>query len=330
MGKVIYITKNQEDKIVEMYLNGYKKVDIAKELNISTQSVTKYLVKNNIKQKPYFIPEEIKLKICELYKNKKMSINQIQRELGIDYMSIKRIFKKYGIETRSISESNRKYSLDENYFDEIDNQNKAYILGLLYADGNVSKNRYVFQISLQEDDKHILDEIKHELKTDIPLYYEERPNHLKNIYSLRINNIHIHQALINKGVIPQKTFFVQYPDFLDKDLIRHFIRGYFDGDGCFYYAKRKDRKNSYTAGFSICGTVYLCNGVKNLLENELGVHCNISYCHKKIESPIRTLTVSGTKNVQTILNWLYKDAEMYFKRKHNKYLDYLKLYNSSC
>ena len=330
MGKVVYITEDQKNKIVEMYFKGYKKVEIAKELNISTQSVTKYLVKNNIKQKPHFLSEEIKMQICDLYQNNKMPINQIQRELGVDYMTIRRVFNKYNIKTRSISESNRKYDLNENYFDEINTQNKAYILGLLYADGNVTKNKYAMQLSLQEDDKHILDEIKNELKTDIPLYYKERHDHLKNVYCLIINNMHMHQALINKGVIPQKTFFVQYPDFLDKNLIRHFIRGYFDGDGCFYYGKRKDRKNSYHALFSICGTVYLCNGIKNILENELGVHCRISYCHNKTESPIRSLTVSGTKNVQKVLDWLYEDAEMYLKRKHNKYLDYKKIYNSSC
>ena len=55
MGKVTRITDEQIQKIIEMYLDNYSKVDIAKYLDISTQSVTKYLLKNNIQQKEYFI-----------------------------------------------------------------------------------------------------------------------------------------------------------------------------------------------------------------------------------------------------------------------------------
>lgn len=56
MGKVTRITDEQIQKIIEMYLDNYSKVDIAKYLDISTQSVTKYLVKKNIKQKEHFYP----------------------------------------------------------------------------------------------------------------------------------------------------------------------------------------------------------------------------------------------------------------------------------
>ena len=51
MGKVTRITDEQINKIIEMYLQDYSKVYIAKQLGISSQSVTKYLVKNEIKQK---------------------------------------------------------------------------------------------------------------------------------------------------------------------------------------------------------------------------------------------------------------------------------------
>ena len=41
----------------------------------------------------------------------------------------------------------------------------------------------------------------------------------------------MHQSLINVGVVPQKTFLIKFPNFLNQNLISHFIRGYFDGDG---------------------------------------------------------------------------------------------------
>lgn len=52
--------------------------------------------------------------------------------------------------------------------------------------------------------------------------------------------------LINLGCIPRKTLVLKFPNesTVPKQLIKHFIRGYMDGDGCIstYYKKRKERK----------------------------------------------------------------------------------------
>lgn len=332
MGKVDRITDEQIQKIVEMYLADHKKVDIAKQLNISTQSVTKYLLKNNIKQKEYFLSIDIKELICELYEKNNMHINEICSELNVDYGSVKRVLNNKCVKLRSLSETRRKYNLDENYFDNIDTQNKAYILGLLYADGNVSKNKNTIQISLQEDDRHILEKIKTEINTDIPLYFIEKSKknkNCKNIYSFVIHSNHMRQALINNGVVPQKTFVINFPKFLKEEFISHFIRGYFDGDGCFGFYKRKDRRNSYHCYFSIVGTNDLCQKIKEIIESKLIIHCCIGYCHKKYNSPIRCLSISGRNNCQKVLDWLYDDAEMFLMRKKNKYLEFCNLYNST-
>jgi len=332
MGKVNRITDEQIKKIIEMYLLNYSKVDIAKHLNISTQSVTKYLLKNNIKQKEHFLSEEIKNTICNLYVNNKMCIKEISKELNVDCASVKRALNKNGIKLRSLSETFRKYVVDHNYFDVIDTQNKAYILGLLYADGNVSKNKHVIQICLQEEDKHILEQIKNELNSNYPLYFSERSkknSNWKNTYTLIINDEHMYQSLIDKGVVPQKTFKIKFPDFLDEKLIKHFIRGYFDGDGCFCVSKRKDRRNYYHAIFSIVGVNDFCQRIKEIVETELNVHCTITCCHQKYNSPIRCLSINGRKNCEKILKWIYDDAEMFLIRKKNKYLEFNNLYNST-
>ena len=135
MGKVTRITDEQINKIIEMYLQDYSKVYIAKQLGISSQSVTKYLVKNEIKQKEYFLSDDVKNLICKLYVDQDMSIKEISNKLNVDNMSVKRALQKNNIQLRTLSESLRKYSLDETYFDNIDSPNKAYILGFLYADG---------------------------------------------------------------------------------------------------------------------------------------------------------------------------------------------------
>lgn len=332
MGKVQRITDDQIKKIIEMYLDNYTKTDIAKKLNISTQSVTKYLLKNHIQQKEYFLSEEIKDLICDLYINEKMGIKKICKKLNVDYGSVKRALNKKGIKLRSLSESQKKYTLNRNYFDVIDTQNKAYILGLLYADGNVGKDNYVIQICLQEEDKHILEQIKNELNSNRPLYFKEtnnKNNSWKNTYSLILNDEHMHQSLINKGVVPQKTFKIKFPEFLDEKFIKHFIRGYFDGDGCFCFSKRKDRRNCYSSNFTLTGTSDLCQRIKEIINEKFNIHCSICYCHQKYDSPIRCLSIGGRKNCMKILDWIYDDAEMYLIRKKNKYLEFCNLYNST-
>ena len=50
----------------------------------------------------------------------------------------------------------RKYTLNENYFEEIDSSNKSYILGFIYADGSINKQKNSLTICLSEKDKDVL------------------------------------------------------------------------------------------------------------------------------------------------------------------------------
>jgi hypothetical protein len=40
--------------------------------------------------------------------------------------------------------------------------------------------------------------------------------------------------LAKHGIFPNKTFTLEWPDHLDPELLRHFLRGYFDGDGSWH------------------------------------------------------------------------------------------------
>ena len=113
-------------------------------------------------------------KIAELY-NSGMSSVQIGTEYGCDHKTITKILDKLNID-RDTSRY-RKYSLDINYFDVIDTQDKAYILGLLYADGNVSLNKCTISLSLQESDMEILEKMNICLGYDRPLEIVSQKNH---------------------------------------------------------------------------------------------------------------------------------------------------------
>jgi intein/homing endonuclease len=69
-----------------------------------------------------------------------------------------------------------------------------------------------------------------------------------------ISNKYFWNTLNNLGCIPKKSLRLEFPNeniFKSKDLIRHFIRGYFDGDGCF---TRHIYYRTVTPAISILGT----------------------------------------------------------------------------
>ena len=78
--------------------------------------------------------DEQLLDIKESYLNGESTV-KIGKRYGTSHQPILKALKRMNVE-RTPRKFNRKYSLNENYFDKIDTPNKAYILGLLYADGS--------------------------------------------------------------------------------------------------------------------------------------------------------------------------------------------------
>jgi intein/homing endonuclease len=95
------------------------------------------------------------------------------------------------------------------------------------------------------------------------------------------------------GVIQAKTHTLTFPDFLKEDLIRHFIRGYFDGDGCLTgsYENYKNKEKKYFAWcISIVGTTTFLNKIGEILKNEINVNHCLTTRNKKSQH-IQTLDI---------------------------------------
>ena len=98
--------------------------------------------KINLPEKKIIILHKNGATILELSKLFKVSITPIRRVLISNSISTKRDSKFY-------SKSSRIYKLNEGYFEKINTQDKAYILGFIYADGNLHKRRPImlFEVS---------------------------------------------------------------------------------------------------------------------------------------------------------------------------------------
>lgn len=250
--------------------------------------------------------KNIKLEeIVELY-NTYNNVGIIAEKLNCCIANISRRLKKAGINvSRDYSKrresSREKLYVDESYFKSIDTEDKAYFLGLMYADGSVSKN--TFYLKLRDED--IIQEFKRYLKAEADIKI------INNQYSITICRQSMSIDLISQGCYINKTTSIRFPS-LDKNLIRHFIRGFYDGDGSLILnANGSHNCLNFTSG-SLEFLQQLQDNLKDISITKGGIS-------KEKNHEVWHLRYGG-KQVHIILDWLYNSSNLYLKRKYNKYL----------
>lgn len=257
---------------------------------------------------------EEKKKIVKEYLQGKSSI-QISNKYNISRVAVCGLLKRRGIEIRPLSKSMRKYSLNESFFDNIDTQEKAYFLGLLYADGYNNEKRGVIALRLSEKDKDILLKFNKTIQSNRPLQYiKTKEARWSNVYGVHISNKHVSNALKNLGCTQKKSLTITMPD-IERGLMNHFIRGYYDGDGSMYVGKGKAKNNRQ---ITITGATIFCKQISEVLKKELNINNSFYHRNPKNKKHV-TLLISGKTQVGLMQDWLYKDAgELYIKRKRKK------------
>lgn len=325
------VPKSAYDDIIKLYEEGNSQEVIAIMYNTSQKTIGNILKKLNVQRRhqPLTFAEDEVAQMYEMYCNR-TTADEIGAQYNISRDSVYNLFKKHNLPVREFADSRREYDLNVHYFDEIDTPNKAYILGLLYADGCNKRSKYQVDLSLQEDDKHILEEISKELETNKPLrfkpYRDKNPNH-KDQYILSITNKHISDVLCEVGMVNAKSLVLEFPKALDEELYPHFIRGYFDGDGCLYLGK--DGKNPEV---SIISTVMFLEKVQSILDQKLGILMRIK-SQKRYKPVTKVGVLTGRHKIVSFLNWIYQGAELKIDRKYQKYLQFIESYghiNNSC
>ncbi len=125
----------------------------------------------------------------------------------------------------------QRYFVDENAFNRL-TPATAYVLGFIYADGNVFTRKrggsVEYRLTIANIDKPLLNQIRTVLRSAHPL--GKFKSGVNTCYHLTIGNRPLVESLISLGVTPRKSKTIQWPN-LAPDLVPHFVRGYFDGDG---------------------------------------------------------------------------------------------------
>ncbi|KXK00108.1 MAG: hypothetical protein UZ19_OD1000154 [Parcubacteria bacterium OLB19] len=105
----------------------------------------------------------------------------------------------------------------------------SYILGFIYADGNIVKTkRGTHFVSIYTADKELLKSIKIIIKSEHAI--SERNSSSGKVFRLQVGSKEWYSDLSEIGVFPNKSLRMRLPDIPDK-YFGDFVRGYFDGDG---------------------------------------------------------------------------------------------------
>jgi hypothetical protein len=207
----------------------------------------------------------------------------------------------------------RKYKLNENFFEAIDSEEKAYFLGFLFADGYVNEKFNVVDLTIHHKDKEILDKFIENI------YPEGRPLMIvkKDYLRLVINSSRFINDLVSYGCIQAKTFKLKFPT-IPEIFQRDFIRGYFDGDGSICVGK------DGTLNLSIVGTINFLNGMKLILAEKCMLNDTIyDDRHPERQNNIRALRFGGNILINRIYHYMYDNSTIYLLRKRKIFLSIL-------
>ncbi|MDO5516638.1 MAG: hypothetical protein Q4F66_03725 [Clostridium sp.] len=274
------------------------------------------------------LSNEEKNKVVEYYyKNKNVNMDDISKNINISRRAVSRVLREKGINTRL----KNRYLLNHNYFDEVNTEAKAYILGFIYADGFVGSEKYN-NIVIAINDYDIVEYIAKEIEFTGNIRNTKKGG-FKNSkcgYSLNFSSEIMAKRLRGIGLYPNKSLTISELPKIQKVLMRHFIRGYFDGDGSillshnssYYRNGNVVKKYVYpTYNFNILGTE---NFLKSIVKE---ANFNYAKIRNTKTREIKSLNICAKKEFNNIFNYLYLNSTIRLERKYNKWNEIKSAFN---
>lgn len=268
---------------------------------------------------------DFQIEVVELLKQG-LRPGEVSKKLNRNGSSVSSVIKALNITGYNKQEN----TCNHNYFDNIDTEIKAYLLGFFIADGwlNVGNSRFGLQI--KEEDNIVLHYIKNEFVNDSVISTKNRTTETvtrKNISTIRWTSSHMKDIFMNKYKILEnktydKTFIFPFEE-IPEHLIRHFIRGFFDGDGCFSKIRQSLSITIISTSLNFLNQIakYFTNlseGINEVIREINGKTTNyytLNFNFERTDKPEKVLK---------IYNYLYDDSELYLIRKKDKIESYLK------
>lgn len=303
-----------KDEIIERYLAGETAVEIAKTLPFHNSYISRRLHKwgvsrgNKSKKRV-----DNSLQIQQDFLTGQYYCEDLAKKYGLDVHTIYNILDEAGIQRQTGVRSN----CDVEYFEQIDNPHKAYLLGFVTADGAVVNN--CLSIEVQSKDKGLIEfaQAQINLKATItPIHHStlyvtsngEKHTRTKDDLRIAFSAKKIGQDLQKYGVVQNKSkTLTRVPtELVPNNLLPFYFRGLIDGDGCVH----KDGKVSIYSGSQL----FIEDVQKVLIEqagvSKLGIYQGTSYF----------ITWGSKADRAKLFQYLYQDlnATYYYPRKYER------------
>lgn len=215
------------------------------------------------------------------------------------------------------------YTFNADYFKQIDTEEKAYWLGFIAADGYLNKRGNTLGICLDISDKSHLEKFKTSIAytgnvfTRTSQYSKEHKITEKAV--IEIYSTQLSKDVNTYGLDYEKSKSLSTISNVPKELMNHFIRGHFDGDGCLFFDKGRKETHKGSPGITIVGTKsfleYICEFIPDVPK---------SLQYDKRTTGTYTLYLKSIKRYKKFTDYIYKDATVYLDRKFLKHQEILK------
>lgn len=313
------LTSDQIKQILEQYYLGKTAIELEQQWQLKPRTIDYFRKKMKL---PKYVSENLSdvnlAKAVDEHINGKL-LKDVCNEYNISSTTIYKYMKQHNIEYKN--GHGRKNQFNQNYFSIIDTEHKAYWLGFIYADGsvfntgsgNTKTNR--LQINISNKDIELLEAFCNDLDYDKSkiFTYEPKGTYSSNLMSkLSVNSIKLCSDLAKWGVHPNKTGSLSSIPNIPEELLPHFIRGFFDGDG---WCTNTDKSHN----ISFIGDYDFLSEINNKLKKYAKTTNRILHNEPRREYQIFYLRYSSSDDYKLLYNYLYSNCSICLKRKRIKF-----------
>jgi transposase-like protein len=270
--------------------------------------IKEILCKNNIKIRNrksgrVLSPKE-EQQVIDLYLNNQLSQKEIADKFNCCIKTIRNTLIRNNIEIKIQPRKNK--NINENYFEKIDTEQKAYFLGFIFADDNICKNQLSIEIHFK--DRELLKLFKNELHLKSKISYRKREN--TEVCCIRVVSKKICEDLKQYGIVPNKTYITKHLPKISEEFIPHFLRGLLDGDGWISI----DNSGYYHMGF-VSYSKSVCEDFQEYCNSLINQKSKSKITLKDKNGHSYNCQFQGLKIVKQLATVLYKDNKICLERK---------------
>jgi DNA-binding transcriptional regulator WhiA len=247
---------------------------------------------------------EITKENYDILKAQKLTRAMIAEQFGIPDWKLKKLIAKNGWGVaRPTIKNNNIFSLED--------ESSYYWAGFIAADGNISDKNDLY-ICLHYDDTVMLTKILEYFMSNHKVSSNNEKYNRSQI-GIRLSESAVTILRDKFNITPRKSLTYQLPNIANSDNFRHYLRGYFDGDGSI--CESFSNINSKTASLyaNITGSKDFISQLQLVIQNKLGITG-----HNQIKETVSCLKYN-TNDAKILLKYLYSDSTIYLPRKYNLY-----------